>query len=145
MKIVLGDITPIFTLTGISFIVPWLLLWFSGKLSIGKMIMLLFVFDIVLTIEAGIESNVVEIYVLHVITIPAFFGLIYLDILAEQKAHFSCFICGKAIAASEPSESVKKLVDGRYTAVLVHVACIELDNKHRKTFSGRLFRKGIPQ
>lgn len=109
------------------------------------MILLLFVFDIVLTLEAALESNVIEVYVLHVVTIPGFFGLIYMDIMAEHKTNFSCFICGKSIATSEPTESVKKMFGGRYRAFLVHSACIGLDHNQRKAFSSRIFRKGIPE
>jgi hypothetical protein len=137
--------STIYSITAVSFILPWLVLWFSGTLSTGKMIVLLFIFDMVLTIEAGINSNVLLIALLHVITIPVFFGLIYFDILEEHKTKFSCFICGKPVGESESSETVKRLVSGRHRSVLVHAACIGLENKDRKAFSRRAFRKGIPE
>lgn len=137
--------TEIYSITTISFVVPWLLLWFTGKLSMGKMIVLLFCFDMILTIEAGINSNVLFIALLHVVTIPVFFALIYLDVVEEQKTRFSCFICGKAILPTETTETVKKLVNGRHRGVLVHAACIDLQNKDRKAFSSRQFKKGIPE
>jgi hypothetical protein len=140
-------ITPaeIYSITTISFIIPWLFLWISGNLSTGKMIIFLFFFDIVLTIEAGINSNVILIALLHVITIPVFFGLIYFDLIEENKAKFSCFVCGMAIAKADSVQTVKRSVNGRHKSVLVHAACIDLQHKDRKTFSRRKFRSGIPE
>jgi hypothetical protein len=139
------EASTIYSITTLSFVIPWLVLWLIGTLSTGKMIVLLFCFDIVLTIEAGLNSNVLLIYLLHVVTIPVFFGLIYVDIVHENKAKFSCFICGKALDQSAVTEPVKRFVDGRHKTVLVHVACIDLHNKDRKSFSSRKFRKGIPE
>jgi hypothetical protein len=139
------DEVTIYSITTISFVAPWLLLWFSGTLSTGKMIILLFCFDMVLTIEAGLNSDVLLIYLLHVITIPVFFGLIYIDIVEENKTKFSCFICGKAISQLDPSETVKRTMNGRLRNVLVHQTCIDLQGQDRKSFSRSKFRKGIPE
>ena len=139
-------ITPaeLYSITTVSFIVPWLYLWVSGSLSTGKMIILLFFYDLILTIEAGINSNVLFIALLHVVTIPVFFGLIYVDLVAENRANFSCFVCGKVIAGTDVVQTVKRSLNGRHKNVLVHAACIDLQNKDRKTFSRRRFRSGIP-
>ena len=109
------------------------------------MIVLLFIFDMVLTIEAGINSNVLLIALFHLVTIPVFFGLIYFDILEENKAKFSCFVCEKQVGETESTETVKRLVNGKHKSVLVHAAGIGLENKDRKSFSRRKFRKGIPE
>ena len=62
-----------------------------------------------LTIEAGINSNVLLIYLLHVITIPVFFGLIYIDLVEENRSKFSCFVCGRPIEQTESTETVKTI------------------------------------
>ncbi len=139
------DPTTIYSITTVSFIIPWLVLWFSGTLSTGRMIILLFIYDMVLTIEAGINSNVLLIALFHVVTIPVFFGLIYFDIVEENKAKFSCFVCGKAIGETEVTETVKRSVNARHKNVLVHASCIDLQNKDRKSFPSRKFRAGIPE
>lgn len=137
--------TEIYSITTIVFVLPWIYLWISGTLSTAKMTVLLFVYDLVLTIEAGINSNVLLIALLHVITIPVFFGLIYLDLLEENKRNFSCFVCGKPIQSTEIARTAKRFMNGRYRNVLVHAACIDLQHKDRKTFSRRIFRSGIPK
>ena len=139
------DSSTIYSITTVFFIIPWLILWFSGTLSIGKMIVFLFIFDMVLTIEAGINSNVLLIALFHVVTIPVFFGLIYFGIFEENKVKFSCFVCGKQVGETESTETVERLVNGRHKSVPVHSACIGLENKDRKSFSRRKFRKGIPE
>lgn len=127
------------------FAVAWLLFWFATDLSIAKMILLLFAFDMALTIEAGFDSNVTLIALLHVITIPAFFALIYADIMNQHRSEFTCFVCGVAVAQGEPTETVKRIIGGRRRSVLVHEHCVKLDSSERKAFRGRLFRKGIPE
>ncbi len=108
------------------------------------MIVLLFFFDLTLTIEAGINSNVLLIALLHVITIPVFFALIYIDLVEENKIKFSCFVCGKAIAESEAIHTLRRS-SGRQRTVLVHNACIDLQTRDRKGFSRGRFRSGIPR
>lgn len=135
----------IYSITTVSFIIPWLVLWFSGTLSTGRMIILLFIFDMVLTIEVGVNSNVLLIALFHVVTTPVFFGLIYFDIIEENKKRFGCFVCGKAIGETETTEMLKRSVNGRNKGVLVHAACIDLVNKDNKSFSRREFRNGIPE
>ena len=109
------------------------------------MIVLLIFFDIVLTIEAGIVSNIALIALLHMVTIPAFFALIYLDVMAQHKSEFTCFICVVAAANDEPTEMVKRMVNGRRRSVLVHERCVTLQDSERKAFRSRLFKKGIPE
>lgn len=140
-------ITPadIYSVTTISFVVPWLVLWMTGTLSTGKMIVLLFFFDATLTIEAGLNSNVLLIALLHVITIPVFFGLIYFDLVEENKTKFSCFVCGKAIVQEDSTQTVRRTVNGRRKSVLVHTNCISLHHTDRKSFPERKFRRGIPE
>jgi len=141
----LTDAATIYSITATFFIIPWLLLWFFGTLSTGKMILLLFCFDMVLTIEAGLNSNVLLIYLLHVITIPVFFGLIYISLLEENKEKFSCFICERPVEQTQSIETVMRSVNGRRKRVLVHPECIDLESKDRKSFSLRKFRAGIPE
>lgn len=135
----------LYSITTASFVIPWLYLWVSGTLSTAKMIVLLFFFDLVLTIEAGINSNVLFIALLHVITIPVFFGLVYADLVEENRTKFSCFVCGKVIAESDAIHILRRSVSGRQKNVLVHAVCIDLQNKDRKGFSRRRFRYGIPR
>lgn len=109
------------------------------------MIILLFFFDIVLTIEAGVVSNLELIALLHMITIPAFFALIYLDVIAQHKSEFTCFVCGIVAAHDEPTEMVKRIVNGRRRNVLVHERCVKLQGSERKAFRSKIFKKGIPE
>lgn len=98
-----------------------------------------------LTIEAGLNSNVLLIYLLHVVTIPVFFGLIYIALLEENKEKFSCFMCGRPIDQTQSIETVRHSMNGRRKNVLVHAECIDLQSKDRKSFSKRKFRAGIPE
>ena len=139
------DAATIYSITATFFIIAWLLLWFFGTLSTGKMILLLFCFDMVLTIEAGLNSDVLLIYLLHVVTIPVFFGLIYFALLEENKEKFSCFICERPVDQTQSIETVMRSVNGRRKNVLVHAECIDLQSKDRKSFSIRKFRGGIPE
>jgi len=109
------------------------------------MVFLLFILDIALTIEAAFYSDIVLIALLHVVTIPAFFALIYFDLVQQHKTRFRCFICGRAVKESEPFESVNRFVDGERKEASVHSSCIGLDLQQRKTFSKNSFRKGIPE
>ena len=109
------------------------------------MILLLFAFDMALTIEAGVVSNIMLIALLHMITIPAFFALIYLDLMDQHRLEFTCFVCGVGLAQGEPAETVRRIINGRRRNALVHQHCVRLDNTERKAFRSRLFRKGIPE
>lgn len=109
------------------------------------MIVLLFAIDITLTVEAALYSDIVLIAVLHVITIPALIGLIYLDIVQEHKSYFRCFVCGKLIEVEEEIETISRTIKGKPKNVLVHTKCIQLEGKDRKKISSRVFRHGIPE
>jgi hypothetical protein len=135
----------LYVVTCLLFAVTLPTVWFAKKLTIGRMVFLLFVLDIALTIEAAFYSDVVVIAVLHVITIPAFFALIYFDLVQQHKTKFRCFICGKPIQESEQSEVVRRFVDGQQKEINVHASCIELERHQRKTFSKNSFKKGIPE
>lgn len=134
-----------YTLTTLVFMLPWPILWKKNKLRTLNMVVLLFALDIALTIEAAFYSNIVLIAILHVITIPALIGLIYLDIVREHKSYFRCFVCGKLIAPEEEIENINRTIDGKPRHVLVHSSCIQLESKDRKKISRRVFRQGIPK
>ena len=123
----------------------WPVLWRVRKQTTLKMIILLFVLDIVLTVEAALYSNIVLIAVLHIVTIPALIGLIYFDLVNQHNTQFKCFVCGKLIQAEEEIETVSRTIEGKTTRVIVHTSCINLENKERKGISSRVFRKGIPK
>ncbi len=123
----------------------WPLLWSSKSLTTLRVIILIFVLDTVLTIEAAFYSDVVVIAVLHIITIPIFFGLIYFDLIKQHRSDFRCFICGRRIETEEPFHSVQRSVDGKLSGVMVHESCIRLDQKDRKKISRWIFKKGIPK
>ena len=103
----------------------------------------LFALDSALTIEVAIYGDVVSIAFLHMVTIPVFFAMIYLDLRQHHKNQFNCFLCGKEIALDEESSSVRRVVIGRITDVNVHSECI--DPGEKKAVSERIFRKGIPE
>jgi hypothetical protein len=109
------------------------------------MVFFLFTLDIGLTIEAALYSDILLIALLHVVTIPAFFGLIYLDLVQQHKTKFRCFVCGKIVQETEELERVNRFVDGQRKEASVHSACIGLDRQQRKTFSKNSFKKGIPE
>lgn len=135
----------IYAITATCFAFLWISLWFVSSFSIGRMILILFAFDTVLTIEAGIVSNILLIAILHMITIPAFFALIYLDLMGQHRSEFTCFVCGVALAQGEAAETVRRIINGRRRTVLVHDQCVRLDTGERKAFPSRLFKKGIPE
>ena len=139
------DAYTLYAMTSTLFVVSLPILWYFEKLSTGKMVLLLFVLDVSLTIEAALYSDIVLIAVLHVITIPAFFGLIYLDLVQQHKTKFQCFICGKIIQDSEQTDTLKRFVDGNKKEINVHSACIGLQKDERKAFSKNSFKEGIPE
>ena len=141
----MSDPNAIYLITAIAFVMIWSGLWIGGILSVGKMILLLFLFDITLTVEAGLKSDVLMIALLHVVTIPCFFGLIYLDLIDQHRSSFSCFVCGKGISQSEQADSLKLMVNVRYRSSLVHKACVSIGQNDRKTFARSRFRNGIPE
>jgi hypothetical protein len=139
------DALTLYAVTASFFAVTLPLLWFLRALTTGKMVFLLFILDIALTIEAAIYSDIVLIALLHVVTVPSFFALIYFDLVQQHKMRFRCFICGRAVQESEPSESVNRFVAGERKEASVHSSCIGLDLQQRKTFSKNSFKKGIPE
>ncbi len=132
-------------ITSSFFVVAIPLLWYFEKLTIGKTVILLFVLDIAMTIEAAFYSDIILIALLHVITIPSFFALIYLDLVQQHKTKFRCFVCGKNISEEEKAETVKRLVSGQKSEISVHSICIDLERHQRKSFSSKSFRSGIPE
>lgn len=135
----------VYTLSILAFMLPWPILWRYRKLKTLTMIILLFAMDITLTVEAALYSDIVLIAILHVITIPALIGLIYLDLVQEHKSYFRCFICGKLIEAGEEIGTISRTIEGKPKNVLVHTKCIQLEGKDRKKISSWAFRHGIPE
>ena len=139
------DPAILYLLTGIAFSAGLFLTWILRILSTAKIVLLLFALDISLTVEAAFYSDVVLIAVLHVITIPAFFGLIYFDLVKQHSSDFRCFVCGKMVKDSEDIQIIKRYINGAKRDLTVHRECISLDQKQRKAFSKNTFRKGIPE
>ena len=105
----------------------------------------LFVLDSVLTVEAAFYANIVFIGILHVITIPAFLSLLYLDLTKQNKDSFTCFVCSTKIGADQESETVSRVVRGIITHASAHSSCLEPGRKQKKAFSKLIFRRGIPE
>jgi hypothetical protein len=139
------DAYSLYAVTSSLFAVSLPVLWYLRKLTTGRMVFLLFILDITLTIEAAFFSDIVLIALLHVVTIPAFFALIYLDLVQQHKTKYRCFICGRSIQQSEQADTVKRFVGGEKKEISVHTSCIGLDGNQRKTFSRNSFKKGIPE
>lgn len=135
----------LYFLTTLALIGPWPLLYYARKLTIMRIVLLLFFLDTVLTIEAALYGNVVAIAVLHVITIPAFVGLIYFDLVRQARSTFRCFICGRQVTPQDEIETVTRAFLNRPAKVIVHASCVKLQDKDRKSMSSRVFRKGIPK
>jgi hypothetical protein len=142
---VLPDPLTLYLLTVSAFSAGLFIIWILRILSTSKIVVLLFALDISLTVEAAVYSDVVFIAVLHVITIPAFFGLIYFDLVKQHNSDFRCFICGKMVRDSEDIQIIKRYINGVKRDLMVHRECISLDQKQRKAFSKNTFRKGIPE
>jgi hypothetical protein len=134
-----------YSLTLLGFGFGWLVLWYFHKLSTSKTVLVLFAADISVTIEAALYSDIVLIAILHVITIPAFFVLIYVDLVKQHNTSFRCFLCGKIAQPSEEMIEIRRFVNGRPMNVSVHKSCIEVDGNNRKAFSKKTFRSGIPK
>lgn len=139
------DAYILYAVTSSIFAISLPIIWYFKNLTTGKMVLLLFILDIALTIEAALYSDIVLIAVLHVITIPAFFALIYLDLVQQHKTKFSCFICGKTIQESDQSDIVRRLAEGEKREISVHSSCIDLERDQKKAFSKDSFKKGIPE
>jgi hypothetical protein len=135
----------VYAVTSSIFAISLPILWYFRKLTTGKMVLFLFLLDITMTIEAALYSDVVAIALLHVITIPAFFALIYVDLVKQHKTKFQCFICSKAIQEGEEDDVVKRYVHGEWKEISVHSSCILLEKHQRKAFSKDSFKKGIPE
>ena len=121
------------------------ILWLFRALSIMRTVVLLFILDSILTLEAAFYSDVVSIAILHIVTVPAFIGLIYLDLLSHHKREFSCFLCARQISGEEEIQSVTRNVDGKQVAINVHATCLVSSEKERRAISERTFRRGIPK
>ncbi len=106
---------------------------------------MLFALDIVVTIEAAFYSNIVLIAILHVITIPAFFAVLYIDLMRQQNSEFKCFLCGRPIEQGEEITVIQRVLGGRKKNASVHKKCIDVDRKDKKSFSRNRFRNGIPK
>ncbi|MGI0079695.1 MAG: hypothetical protein ACRECH_08725 [Nitrososphaerales archaeon] len=135
----------LYALTSAVSFLAWPFIWREGKLTTLRMVILLFFWDIALTIEAAFYANIVFIGVLHVVTIPALLGLLYFDLLKQNKTVFTCFICSRQIRPEEEMESVTRVVRALETKVSVHVSCVEVGRRERKALSGRIFKRGIPK
>jgi hypothetical protein len=148
-RIPVAEVLPseiiLYALTTVLFTIPWLVLWFRNRLTILRMIVLLFSYDIVLTIEAAFVGDIFVIAILHVVTIPSLFVLIYSDIIKQNETQFKCFICERKIEPEEEHEMITRRVRGSFHSSLVHKACIEVAWKDRKAISKRSFRNGIPE
>lgn len=123
----------------------WPILWYAWGYSTRETISVLFALDIVVTIEAAFYSNIVLIAVLHVITIPAFFTIVYIDLMRQQNSEFKCFLCRRQIEQGEEIVVIRRAVRGRKKNASVHKKCIDVDRKDRKSFSKNRFRNGIPK
>jgi hypothetical protein len=141
----LVDAAILYALTASAFALTLPVFWFFQLLTTGKMVFFLFVLDIALTIEAALYSDIVLIALLHVVTIPVFFILIYFDLIQQHKTKFRCFICGRAVQDTEQFESVNRFVGGEKKEASVHSSCIGLDLQQRKKFSRNSFKNGIPE
>jgi hypothetical protein len=126
-------------------LVPFAALWRLHWLTILRMVLLLFIVDMIMTIEAAFYSDIFLIAVLHVITIPAFFFLIYLDLVKQHRDQFRCFICAKQILNDQETETVRRHRLGKPTSVLCHKYCVTIKDQEKKKISQREFRRGIPE
>ena len=135
----------LYLMSALFLVGPVSILLYRRNLSAFRMIVLLFVLDTVLTIEAAFYADVTLIAVLHVITIPAFIVLIYVDLVNQSNTEFKCFICERRILSDEKSETISRLEQRKPVKVLIHSKCIEPGRRTKKAISGRLFRKGIPE
>jgi hypothetical protein len=142
---ILIDSLELYSITIVLIMAPWPFLWRKKSLTTLRMIILLFTLDSILTVEAAFYSDIILIAVLHVITVPALIGLIYLDLVQQHRSYFKCFICGKGIQAEEEIETITRMVEGKPSHVIVHTECIRLERTQRKGMSSSVFRKGIPK
>ncbi|MHB8567648.1 MAG: hypothetical protein ACYC7D_00975 [Nitrososphaerales archaeon] len=136
------SILGLYAFTTLLFAASIPLLYFTQAFTILRLVLILFILDILLTLEAAYVSDVISIAFLHIITIPAFFALIYFDLLRHHRSEFRCFLCEKEIEVGEQVESVKKMVNRRNASVNVHASCLE---QRPKSISERGFRRGIPK
>jgi hypothetical protein len=93
------------------------------------MIIVVFSFDIGLTIEAALYSDVLLIAVLHIFTIPTLCFLVYYDLVQQSKGISICFVCGKNIEEGQEKAHIEKFVDGTPKRVVVHLACMSEEEK----------------
>jgi hypothetical protein len=143
--LILIEESLLYSVTAAIFAACWLFFWYFHRISTSKTVVVLFAADISITIEAALYSDIVLIAILHVITIPAFFLLIYVDLIKQHNTEFRCFLCGKLAQPSEELTAIRRFVNGRPTNVTVHKSCIDLDRNNRKAFSKNKFKSGIPK
>lgn len=129
--------------TTILFVLVVFAIYAMRVFTIMRLVGVLFVLDSALTLEAALYSDVISIAFLHIITIPAFFFLIYLDLIHNHRNSFRCFLCGKEIEVGTETVSIKRTVNRRYANSNVHLECLSIGE--RKAFSERKFRRGIPR
>jgi hypothetical protein len=139
------DEAVLLLLTGVGSVLVVPLLWKLRAYSTLNLILLLFTADIVMTIEAALYSDLVMIAFLHVFSIPAFFVLIYFDLVKEHRSYSKCFICGKSFESQEEVEAVVRNIGGQPHSFQVHKSCVRVEANERKAFSKKLFRRGIPE
>ena len=133
----------IYGITTAICLAPLTLLYLVRTFTIFRVVIDLFILDSILTIEAAYYSDVISIAILHIITVPAFFALIYFDLIQHHKNQFSCFLCGLEIEVDDEIEVVKRFVFARPTEVYVHAKCLNPGEK--KAISERVFKRGIPE
>ncbi len=143
----LEDLYPeiIYGITIVAFLVPYPLLWLIRALTTVRMMLLLFALDTVLTLEAAYYSSIVFIAVLHIVTIPALFGLVAFDLIQQHRTQFRCLLCGRTIRVDEEFELVKRMIKGRTASFAVHKYCVGPKDWEKKPISKRILRGGIPR
>ena len=119
------------------------LLYFLHAFTITRSLILLFVLDTVMTLEAAEAGDIMAISLLHVFTVPALLLLLYLDVVQHHKNQFKCFLCGEEIQSDQEIKSVQRTLMGKSTDVNVHATCIAPGQKN--AISERTFRRGIPE
>ncbi|MDG7001037.1 MAG: hypothetical protein JRN15_18230 [Nitrososphaerota archaeon] len=139
------DQLAVYLLSSIGIGSFWPMLWYVWGYSTKQTVSVLFVLDIAVTIEAAFYSNILLIAVLHVITIPAFFAVIYIDLLRAQSSEFQCFLCEKPIEQGEETTKIRRSFGRRKKNMTVHKKCIDIGVKDKKSFSESKFRNGIPR
>jgi len=124
------------------FVIPEVALYVFRAFTIFRLVVILFALDTVLTIEAAYYSDVLSIAFLHIVTIPAFFALIYFDLVRNHRNEFRCFLCGNEIELGDEVVSIKRTLNRRRVNANVHASCVGASHN---AISEREFRRGIPK